>query len=326
MKKIVLAALLSGLAWPCLAASIDVKQAVVTIDGDMDFGDFEAFQSKTRFLSQATVLLRSDGGRLIPAIRIGEVIRAKGWATLVQEYCSSACSLVWLAGAERYMTANAQIGFHAAYDDRTGQEGGMANAIVGAYLTKIGLPYEAVMYATVAAPNSMRYLTAADAKRVGIDVNVVNPEPALASRPPPGPKQSSLEDQALSFVNYYFATWNSQYYPQMFDDLYWETVSYYGKIASKADILTDKQRFMSRWTTRSYKVRPGTISAKCSASECNVAGIFDWDAFDQSKRSVGAASFEYLLRPWPLGGAGTDDKLKISSENGMILERKIFDR
>src|SRR5215468_9600786 len=179
MKKFALTALLASLAWPCHAASIEVNQATITIDGDIDFGDFEAFESKAGALSQATVILTSNGGRLVPAIKIGEMIRQKGFATYVHEYCASACTFMWLAGTQRYMATTAQIGFHAAYDDRTGQEGGMANAIVGAYLTKLGLPYEAVIYATVAAPDSMRYLTVADAKRVGIDVNISALNPLL---------------------------------------------------------------------------------------------------------------------------------------------------
>ena len=325
MIKIALTALLASVAWPCHAASIEVYQATITIDGDIDFGDFETFQSKTRALSQATVTLRSNGGKLVPAIKIGETIRQKGFATYVHEYCASACTFMWLAGTQRYMATTAQIGFHAAYDDRTGQEGGMANAIVGAYLTKLGLPYEAVIYATVAAPDSMRYLTVADAKRVGIDVNIINTEPASAYKPKPTTRQPTLEDQALSFVTYYFATWNSNYYSQVFDDLYWDSVNYYGKMALKADILTDKQRFMARWTIRSYKVRPGTVDAKCGVSECTVTGIFDWEASDQSKRSVGAARFEYLLKPWPLGGAGVDDKLRISAEDGKVLNRQVND-
>src|SRR5215831_10276048 len=103
MIRVVLTALLASAAWPCYAAQIEVNQTTVTIDGDIDFGDFETFQSRTRLLSQAVVILRSNGGRLVPAIRIGEAIRQKGWSTVVLEYCSSACSLTWLGGTQRYM-------------------------------------------------------------------------------------------------------------------------------------------------------------------------------------------------------------------------------
>jgi hypothetical protein len=63
-----------------------------------------------------------------------------------------------------------RIGFHAAYSSKTGQETGVGNALVGAYLNKIGLPYSAVIYISQAAPNSMTWLSIADAEKQGIDV------------------------------------------------------------------------------------------------------------------------------------------------------------
>ena len=330
MKKNLLAvALLSSTAAPCSlnpvhAASIEVNQSTVTIDGAIEFGDFEVFKSKTRFLSQTTVVLRSDGGSLVSAIKIGELIRLKGFGTYVQDYCASACTLIWLGGTQRYMYAAARIGFHAAYNGDTGQEAGMANAVVGAYLTKLGLPYEAVMYATVAGPSDMRWLTVADAKRVGIDVSVVNPEPTFGQNPQPALKQPTLKEQALFFVSYYFANWNSNYYPQVFDELYLESANYYGQMASKQEILTDKLKAIGLWPVRAYKLR--SAAATCGLTECNVTGIVDWEVSNQTTRAVGAASFEYILRPWPLGGAGADDKLRISAENGKVLQQQITDK
>jgi hypothetical protein len=54
------------------------------------------------------------------------------------------------------MGPNAQIGFHAAYVVRSGQatELGAANALVGAYLNKLGLPDRAVVYITEAPPKA----------------------------------------------------------------------------------------------------------------------------------------------------------------------------
>ena len=68
------------------------------------------------------------------------------------------------------MSAEARVGFHAAYSSETGQETGVGNALIGAYLNKIGLPYSAVIYITQAAPNSMTWLSIADAEKQGIDV------------------------------------------------------------------------------------------------------------------------------------------------------------
>ena len=55
MRQLVLTALLSSLAWPGHGATIDVSRQVVTIDGEIDFGDVEQFESKTGFLNDATV-------------------------------------------------------------------------------------------------------------------------------------------------------------------------------------------------------------------------------------------------------------------------------
>jgi hypothetical protein len=48
------------------------------------------------------------------------------------------------------MSPQARIGFHAA--SMEGQETGLGNTLVGAYLNKIGLPYAAVIYITKASP------------------------------------------------------------------------------------------------------------------------------------------------------------------------------
>jgi hypothetical protein len=75
------------------------------------------------------------------------------------------------------MSPQARVGFHAAYSSETGQETGVGNALVGAYLNKIGLPYSAVIYITQAAPNSMTWLSIADAEKQGIGVEPLGPGP-----------------------------------------------------------------------------------------------------------------------------------------------------
>jgi hypothetical protein len=66
------------------------------------------------------------------------------------------------------MSPQARIGFHAA--SMEGQETGLGNTLVGAYLNKIGLPYAAVIYITKASPDSMTWLSVADAEKSGIEV------------------------------------------------------------------------------------------------------------------------------------------------------------
>jgi hypothetical protein len=165
------------------AATISVKvpanggPAIVLVDGDLEANDGDQFRSKISFLSKAIVSFRSDGGSVVAGIQIGESIRLKGFTTVVAEgaRCASACAIAWLGGSTRLMSAEARVGFHAAYNSKTGQETGVGNALVGAYLTKIGLPYSAVIYITQAAPNSMTWLSITDAKKQGIDVEPFGP-------------------------------------------------------------------------------------------------------------------------------------------------------
>src|SRR5262249_52583236 len=82
---------------------------------------------------------------------------------------------------------NSRIGFHAAYYfDQNGRpvEKGIANALLGAYLMEVGLSYAAVTYITATPPESMKWLTAADAAKVRIVIEQFETETSAV--PPPG--------------------------------------------------------------------------------------------------------------------------------------------
>src|SRR5215467_497071 len=171
----------------------------VLVAGKIELGDGDQFRLKTGFLSNATISFRSDGGSVAAGIQIGEIIRLKGFTTSVSRdaRCASACALAWLGGTRRLMSAESKIGFHAAYTP-DGRETGVGNALIGAYLTKIGLPYSAVVYITQAAPRSMTWLSATEAKKHGIDVELVGstqvanaPAAVVPSTAPAPPRPSS---------------------------------------------------------------------------------------------------------------------------------------
>jgi hypothetical protein len=162
-----------------VAAMPGSSETLVGIDGDFVVSDFDKFRSKVSALSKALVILRSDGGNAIAGLEIGRLIRLKNFSTIVphDRRCASACALAWLGGTPRYMGANAEIGFHAVYDARTGQEDGAGNALVGAYLNQLGLPDGAVYFITRAPPTSITWLTQTDAERVGIEIATIRPLP-----------------------------------------------------------------------------------------------------------------------------------------------------
>jgi hypothetical protein len=178
MRRSLVATFLLASALPSHAAQLEVYDGkpdapVIGINGAIEEADVDGFQGLAATRNNALVLLRSGGGKMAPAIRIGEMIRAKGYNTIVKDYCMSACALIWLAGSKRLMTPSARIGLHQAYSV-AGQADGMGNAILGSYLTRLGLGYSAIAYATQARPNDIKWLTVDDAKRVGIPVITVD--------------------------------------------------------------------------------------------------------------------------------------------------------
>jgi hypothetical protein len=138
---------------------------------------------------KAIVAFQSIGGSLVAGIDIGMQIRLRNYMTLVPSrvLCASACATAWLGGTTRLMGPGALIGFHAASIDQNGQaiETGVGNALLGAYLNKLGLPDRAIVFITQAHPNDLTRLTMADAARVGIDVSLFTTPSQPVARPMP---------------------------------------------------------------------------------------------------------------------------------------------
>ena len=108
----------------------------------------------------ARVILNSGGGSLMPALNIGRQIRENRMQTHVPDSsgCFSACSLIWLAGTERHIGLGARIGFHAAYVAQQGGPGQVSssgNAVIGAYLSRLGYNDGAIRLFTAAPPNQI---------------------------------------------------------------------------------------------------------------------------------------------------------------------------
>ena len=145
-----LAIAFSALAAISPARSADIsalrldRGTALIITGEIKPGDGAKFRSEASKYIDGYVFLESEGGSLADAIDIGETIRLKGYATAVinGSSCNSACALIWLAGTPRALSRSGKLGFHAAYSDRSGtaQESGVANAMVGRYLTLLNLP------------------------------------------------------------------------------------------------------------------------------------------------------------------------------------------
>lgn len=75
--------------------------------------------------------------------------------------------------------------FHASYIEQDGKlvESGMANALVGAYLSQLGLSQKAIAFVTSAPPQGMEWLDASNAQSIGVDMVWME----QGSRPPNQP-------------------------------------------------------------------------------------------------------------------------------------------
>jgi hypothetical protein len=176
--------LVFAIAWAgsAPAATISVqsagpeKPAVVVVHGTLDAADGERFFAKVAPLSSAMVRFESNGGSVVTGIQIGEIIRLRQFHTVVPAgaRCASACALAWFGGSQRFMGPGARIGLHAASDPKSGQSASVANVLMGAYLNRVGLPYSAVVYLARTSPNSVTWLSFSDARRLGIEVTLLN--------------------------------------------------------------------------------------------------------------------------------------------------------
>ena len=184
VSGLVSALLVAGPLAPACAADVTVRSfagptPVISIRGEIEPGDELKFTRFSAILATAIVELDSTGGRLAPSLTIGDLLARKGFSTYVGPHavCSSACGLIWLAGKPRVKHATADVGFHAAYvADGAGvnRENGLSNALIGAYMTRLDLATEAVMFATAAAPDRMAWITPQLGARYGIAFEVVD--------------------------------------------------------------------------------------------------------------------------------------------------------
>lgn len=163
------------------AATIEVsrtgEQNLVSYSGPVESGDYEIFVAKVANLSTAIVLLSSGGGNLQAGLKIGQYVRDHGFITEVPKFqsCASACSFIWLAGKERIVSDGARVGFHAVYfNDGVKTISSSGNALVGAYMSRLGFNDLAIQFATEAAPSDIRWLLPEDASYLDIQVQWIS--------------------------------------------------------------------------------------------------------------------------------------------------------
>jgi len=102
------------------------ENSVVWVDQPLDWPLFAAF--KTLLLQHQTiktVVLNSAGGRVFTARGMALLVEQYELDTHVDEYCYSACTIVYLAGNKRTLNSGAELGFHR-YSMQEGHQAGSA--------------------------------------------------------------------------------------------------------------------------------------------------------------------------------------------------------
>jgi hypothetical protein len=103
-----------------------------------------------------TVRLNSLGGRILEAQKMADLIKARRLATLVERDCLSACTIVFLGGADRAVTQTARLGFHQpAFRGMTAADRSIAIANEERRLQGFGLSRDFAERANRAEPTSM---------------------------------------------------------------------------------------------------------------------------------------------------------------------------
>lgn len=176
-------------------STLDGGVEAIYITGDIELADHAAFRQIAERFPDAVVFLESPGGTVLPALEIGQLVRARGYRTVVLagSTCTSSCALIWLAGTPRYLEPGGQIGFHASSAEEDGRrvESGLSNAFVGYYLSKLELSERAVVFTTMASPYELTWLTKENSDGAGISF-----ESSLATVLAPG--QALAADQAAT--------------------------------------------------------------------------------------------------------------------------------
>ena len=143
---------------------------IITVSGEINEYDDVEFIKLAGDIKKLTVSLDSPGGSNLGAAKIGMFVRARRYETMVKNgaTCSSACTLIWLAGSYRHLGHNARLGFHSASMITGGPRDEGANYLISTYLKHLGTPQKVIDLQRKADPNSLNYINYAQAKAWGL--------------------------------------------------------------------------------------------------------------------------------------------------------------
>ncbi len=304
------------------------------LDGKLELADGEAFAKLVDGMDHAVVVLNSPGGNLVAGLAIGRLVRLRAFATAVPDdaLCASACALAWLGGTKRYLGPHSALGFHAAAVMHRGQavESGVGNALIGSYLAQLGLSERAVIYITTPKPSDIQWLHPDDAKAVGIDFAILSAgredgreQPGRAPAEAEHGAPDAPETAAARYADLFFAHWSesNEAALRFYARIYAPSVNFRGTAIPRDQVMDEKRRYVERWPTRIYLIRPGSLRAECDegARLCTVTGDVAWDCRSAERRAetTGLATFTIQLR------IPKEGDVQVAGEWGEVIARSV---
>jgi hypothetical protein len=171
-------------------------QATGEITGDTP-ADFEAFLSSSESMPKL-VRLNSEGGSLRGGVMLGELIRARGFATEVGSSklsgdastagsknvyikvsggCSSACAMAFLGGVERTLDPDSALAFHIVANRNVSEDDlRELTTVESLYLLEMGVDTRLIHLLIEAGPNIMRRIRPDEARSLHVTTGDLSPE------------------------------------------------------------------------------------------------------------------------------------------------------
>jgi hypothetical protein len=160
--------------------SVNINSNIIEVTGVIDRATVSEFTAvATRIRDWTIVFLNSEGGDLVAAMEIGQIIRSRSLLTDVggTARCASACVFILAAGVDR--SAYGKIGIHRPhFDDRYFADLTLAQprakyeqlqTMARSYLREMGMPDDLYIEMMRIPSDGIRWLSPEESYKLGLD-------------------------------------------------------------------------------------------------------------------------------------------------------------
>ncbi|OAG67234.1 hypothetical protein A7D17_18740 [Xanthomonas floridensis] len=160
---------------------LSADRRVLSIDGSIAanfIDDFKAAMARAPHLQRIDI--RSGGGLVGDALEVAKIIRARDLVVRVDDYCASACSLLWAASPERELGLRGSIGLHQnrmlGNAPKEWRESALAqgDAQSRAILLRAGFGPGLLSKRSHTPPTSMAWIDATELVESGVSVRILD--------------------------------------------------------------------------------------------------------------------------------------------------------